>query len=224
VTTRIVAVVCLSQISPLQHWVLAANIDRKGNPHVAVFTAYFDASGSDSSRVMTVAGFVSSAQKWGRFEKDWKSFLPPTVSMFHMTDFVTAKEGWESWKGPAHARRRIRLIQDLVGCIKLNTSQGFVGSVRLSEYRQVNREYRLREHLGSPYVFLSMGELGRLKLWADRKHIDAGKILCIFEDGDKGQSDLLKRARADEFNAIPQSKKDTRAFDSCDLVSCPNGS
>jgi len=98
VTTRIVAVVCLSQISPLQHWVLAANIDRKGNHHVAVFTAYFDASGSDSSRVMTVAGFVSSAQKWGRFEKDWKSFLPPTVSMFHMTDFVTAKEGWESWK------------------------------------------------------------------------------------------------------------------------------
>jgi hypothetical protein len=211
-------VVCSSQISPLQHLARATNICPKGNPFVAVFTAYFDASGSESSTVMSVAGFVSRLEKWVRFESAWKSFLPETVSMFHMTDFVTGREGWESWKGPEHRKRRAQLLQNLVGCIKLHTNQGFTSSVRLSEYREVNKLYRLRERVGSPYVLLGMSELGRLKMWAEKGKIDRGKILCLFEDGDHGQGDLIKRARSEGFNAVPQSKKDIRAFDACDLT------
>ena len=185
---------------------------------MAVFTAYFDASGTESSTVISVAGFVSRLEKWVRFESAWKSFLPDTVSMFHMTDFVTGRKGWESWKGPEHRKRRAQLLQDLVGCIKLNTSQGFTSSVRLSEYREVNRQYKLREHVGSPYVLLGMSELGRLKLWAVKGKIDQSKILCLFEDGDHGQGDLIKRASSEGFNAVPKSKKDIRAFDACDLT------
>jgi hypothetical protein len=193
-------------------------IDALNSNFVAVFTAYFDASGSESSTVMSVAGFVSRLEKWARFESAWKSFLPDTVSMFHMTDFVTGREGWESWKGPEHRKLRAKLLENLVGCIKLNTNQGFASSVRMSDYREVNRQFKLREYVGSPYVFLGMSELGRLKMWAARAKIDHSKILCLFEDGDHGQGDLIKRARSEGFNAVPKSKKHLRAFDACDLT------
>jgi hypothetical protein len=199
----------------LAHLARAAYFSSGRNAYVAVFTAYFDASGKESSRVMAVAGFVSRIPKWDRFEKAWKDLLPPTVSMFHMTDFVTSRKGWESWKG--QSQRRAKLVEDLVSCIKLHTNKGFAGSVQMSEYNLVDQEFQLREYLGSAYSFLGLGELGRLKNWADKKDITIDKILCVFEDGDDAQGDLIKRARADGFNAVPQSKKNVRAFDACDL-------
>jgi hypothetical protein len=63
-----------------------------------------------------------------------------------------------------------------------------------------------------------MGCLGTLNNWAKRKGIDASKILCIFEDGDEGQGELIRFARSEGFNAIPQSKENIRAFDACDLA------
>jgi hypothetical protein len=43
-------------------------------------------------------------------------------------------------------------------------------------------------------------------------------VLCIFEDGDEHQAELITRARDAGFNAIPQAKKGVRAFDACDLA------
>jgi hypothetical protein len=36
-------------------------------------SAYFDASGTVDSPVLTVAGFVSSVKKWIRFEQEWNT-------------------------------------------------------------------------------------------------------------------------------------------------------
>ena len=181
-----------------------------------MFTAYFDASSHD--RVMNMSGFVSRATKWEKFEGAWKALLPPGINMFHMTDFSSSQNGWESWKGPQHSERRAKFIQSLVSCIKSHTNQGFSGGIRLSHYQQMNREYKFKEQFGRPYAFLGLGCLGRLKIWADNKGVEMAKILCVFEDGDLGQGDFLKRARADGVNAVPQSKKGVRAFDACDLV------
>jgi hypothetical protein len=167
---------------------------------------------------MTVAGFVSRVQKWTRFEAAWRANLPSTVSMFHMTDFVSSKNGWEGWRGSEHSVRRVKLIETLVSCVKANTNQGFAGSLRMEHYRQVNREYQLEEKLGSAYVFLAMGRLARLRVWADKKKVDYRKILCVFEEGDQGQGDLIRRARLEGANAVPQSKAEIRAFDACDLA------
>jgi len=185
---------------------------------MAIFRAYFDASGSRNQSVLTMAGFVSRDKKWERFEDDWKALLPSTVTMFHMTDFVNSRKGWESWKGPEHSRRRFALIQDLAACIKKATNKGFAHSLRISHYNHCDKEYKLTEHYGHPYGVLGMGCLGRLEVWATKKQIDKSNILCIFEDGDEGQGAFLKMARAEGFNAIPQSKADIRAFDACDLA------
>jgi hypothetical protein len=63
-----------------------------------------------------------------------------------------------------------------------------------------------------------MGCLGKLEIWAENKKIKKDKILCVFEDGDKGIGQLIALARSEGFNAVPQSKKDVRAFDACDLA------
>lgn len=58
---------------------------------IEVFTAFFDASGTKRARVLTVAGFVSRASKWTRFEEEWKAILSPFgLTSFHMTDFVSS--------------------------------------------------------------------------------------------------------------------------------------
>jgi len=181
-----------------------------------MFTAYFDASGTKGTRVMTVAGFVSRVQKWGRFESAWTSLLPSTVTRFRMTDFVSSKNGWEDWKGDSE--RRVRFFRSLISCIKSHTNKGFAASVQMKDYNDFDRLYMFREQVGPPYAFLGIACLGRLRVWAENKRIDWRKIICAFEDGDEGQADLMTRARKAEYNAIPQSKAAIRAFDSCDLA------
>jgi hypothetical protein len=136
--------------------------------------------------------------------------------MFHMTDFVSSQSGWETWKGDG--KRRAQLIESLVSCIKCNTNQGFSATLQTKHYNEVNRLCRFKEQFGNPYSFLCLSVLGSLVRWASKKKLDCEKILCLFEDGDEGQGDLIRRATEDGFNAISQGKAEIRAFDTCDLV------
>jgi hypothetical protein len=183
---------------------------------MAVFTAYFDVSGTKEERVLTIAGFVSRTERWTRFENDWKSLLPATLSVFHMTDFVNSQKGWEGWKGDTE--RRVHFFDSLIACIKKHTNQGFAVSVQLQDFRDIDREYMFHEAVGKPYAFLARACLGRLKKWAKKKPTDWRKILCILEHGDEGQGEALKRLIDEGYNAILQSKADVRAFDACDLA------
>ena len=185
---------------------------------MAVFRAYFDATATPDKSVESVAGFVGRVGKWERFEKQWLDLLPETVSMFHMTDFVSSREGWESWKGPEHSKRRAELIEKLVGCIKMATNKGFSLTLRSADYSECDLEYALTEYYGYPYVILGLACLGSLAKWAENKGVPKKNILCFFEDGDLGKGRLIELARVDGFNVIPQSKADIRAFDACDLA------
>jgi hypothetical protein len=106
----------------------------------------------------------------------------------------------------------------LIGCIRRNTNKGFAVTLQSEHYDAVNAKYKLLEALGKPYAVAGIGCAGELRKWAERKRIDFRKILCIFEDGDPGQGELIARLRRDGFNAIPQSKASIRAFDSADLA------
>jgi len=203
---------------PLRHLAQAIYFDQWKKSYIAMFTAYFDASGDQRSRVMTVAGFVSRSTKWVSFEKAWKALLPSSVKLFHMTDFVSFQNGWEEWRGDDKREARIKLIDDLVDCVKIHTNKGFAQSVRLSHFRQSSRHFEIERQFSYPYVLLGMGCLGRIKKWAEKKNESLNNILCVFEDGDEGQGDLISKSRLEGFNAIPQSKADIRAFDAADLA------
>jgi hypothetical protein len=181
-----------------------------------MYAAYWDASGKPGSKVMAMAGFVSRVSKWDRFENEWAKLLPDGIPSFHMTDFASSRKGWESWKGQSEARWK--LFASLVDCIKRNTNKGFGISLQMSDYVASDRKYELSEAIAGPYSLLGCACLSKLRKWADRHNVDHTKIRCVFEDGDEGIGALIHRARFDGFNAISQSKKDIRAFDSCDLA------
>ena len=107
-----------------------------------MFTAYFDASGTSKATVITMAGFVSRVNKWDRLEDEWPQLLPSGITSFHMTDFVSSRRGWESWK-EGRSAERAKLIQSLVACIKRNTNKGFGVSLRLVDYQRFNAKYKL---------------------------------------------------------------------------------
>jgi hypothetical protein len=183
---------------------------------MAIFNAYFDASGKADSQVMVMAGFISRVPKWERFERDWRKLLPEGVPSFHMTDFVSSRKGWESWKNQPEAR--VELFAELVDCIEKNTNKGLAISLQLQDYAAIDGRYELTEATGGPYSSVGLACLSEVKKWAIRHDVNHTKILCIFEKGDEGSGALMQRAEVDGFNVIQQSKKDIRAFDACDLA------
>ncbi len=133
-----------------------------------------------------------------------------------MTDFVSSADGWEEWKGKSS--RRAWFIAELAKCIRTHARKGFAVNLVMSDYRRIDKEYMFSEEVGAPYPLLGIASLSQLKAWAAKKRIDYRDILCIFEEGDEDQGMLIERARAEEFNAIPQAKGKIRAFDACDLA------
>jgi hypothetical protein len=54
-----------------------------------------------------VSGFVSTVKKWVRFEIAWNAILSNDgVSAFHMTDYVSSKGEFASWKGDSARRKQ----------------------------------------------------------------------------------------------------------------------
>jgi hypothetical protein len=60
-----------------------------------MYSAHFDESGTPDkfNRVLTVAGFVSTIQKWARYELQWLKILKdaglPDGTIFHMNLFAS---------------------------------------------------------------------------------------------------------------------------------------
>jgi hypothetical protein len=189
----------------------------RDNVPIAMFTAYFDASGTKRKTVLTVAGFVSRINKWTRFDEEWKEILDAYgVSRFHMTDFASSGGEFQGWKGKSFQRREF--IEKLVSCIKRNTNKGFAASVIVEDFNRVNEEYPLAENAGLPFALCARTCTGMLKKWAMRKNLDFGRIMVFFEDGDEDRGDFQARAKIDGFRIRSLSKDDSRVFQAADLA------
>ncbi len=185
---------------------------------MAMFSAYFDASGHPGQGgALTVAGYVSRVAKWKRFDVGWKAILDrENVSQFHMTDFASSFGEYCEWRG--QTERRKTFTADLFQCIKKNTNKAFRTTVILADYIKADRQWCLKESIGTPYALCSCICLHHLELWAGKR--DAiNNVLCFFEDGDKDKGDF--QARAYFYSTIcPEflSKKNCSAFQAADLA------
>ena len=185
---------------------------------MAVFSAYFDASGSKKDpRVLTVAGFVARVRKWDRFNDEWSAILSEeNVTSMHMTDFASSKKEFVTWKGQSERRRRF--IFRLSECIRRNTNKGFASSLILSDYSDLNSEYMLSEYLGQPFTLCMRGCLGGVARWAKKKKVKTENMLIAIEQGDDDQGELIQIARSDGFKVIQLLKTDAKAFEAGDMV------
>jgi len=155
-----------------------------------MFTAYYDGSGTPDQHAVIVAGFVSTVDKWGRFERDWKRLhadfgLPdPHKHPFHMKDFAHSKRAFESWEGETEKRRQF--IDRPVSIIRIRVEVGFTFGVEKDVYRAVNALFTLKEKAVAPYTLCASGCMNRANSWAKKK---GAPISHDFADGamDKGQ-------------------------------------
>ena len=188
---------------------------------MAIFSAYFDASGTKRARILTVAGFVSRVNKWDRFNDEWSALLlAQHVPFMHMTDFVSNQGAFVSWKGQSTAQsdRRRKFVADLSNCIKRNTNKGFSSSVILSDYREVNAEFNLAECVGQPFTLCMRACLGGLKLWANKKDIRTEDVLVAIEHGDDDQGELKRQGHRDGFTIVSAAKQNVIAFQAGDVA------
>lgn len=183
-----------------------------------MFTAYFDASGTPNTSVLTMAGYVSDVTKWTKLEEHWRQILAAhNITSFHMTDCVSYRGEFANWRDKAEVRKR--LISDLSECARRFTDKRFSASVLINDYKRVDAEYQLHEHIGQPYSLCGTSCIGHVRTWAKSRSVEANDITFVFEAGDEHKGDFQEICRT-RFGIVPLflSKKDVVAFQAADLA------
>src|SRR5688572_19652048 len=197
---------------------------------MAMFIAYFDASGHPDDKgpnpAFFVSGFVSTAEKWREFEAEWLALLAEyqIAAPFHMTDFEAGRGQYARLKTDALACATFRSRAILIA--KRHTRKGFSSGVVMSDLNRMFSQYDVPASVPrQPYPYCALHLYRLLGRWA-RNRVDAGDIRLTdqlqiaFEHGDKHRGVLEKEARR-RFGIAPLFlKKDgATAFQACDLLS-----
>jgi hypothetical protein len=89
--------------------------DARGK-YLAVYDAYWDESGTgEDDPVLTVAGFLSTPRRWGRFISDWQAALADwELPYFHMSQYVAKGGPYAAWSEAERVERCTRLVDIIV--------------------------------------------------------------------------------------------------------------
>jgi hypothetical protein len=157
---------------------------------VLTLHGYFDESGTHcGSRAVSVAGYLSTADRWLDFEKEWKQALCEyglCPGYFHMTDFVARRGIYADWTDD---ERRDRLAK-LICIINRNTlaSVGFALPMRdyYSSFSQAAKRYTGGAYgLAAVSCFMDASR-------AIQPEYAAARIAYVFERGVKGRGQVMK--------------------------------
>jgi hypothetical protein len=198
---------------------------------MAMFTAWFDASGHPdaSGRVAAyyVCGFVSTVEKWTKLEDAWPALLKEhrIPSPLHMAAFMARRKGFEGWQGNDADRDDFRLAAARL--LKRYTNKPFAVGVVIPDLRRMHDEFVVpTDQPREPYPWCGLRAYEHLAQWAFNRVKAKGarpsdKMEVLFEHGDedRGQlADILwaKHKRAVTFRKNPQ--KELVPFQTCDFL------
>ena len=212
---------CEAPHSSLRH--LASAIWGNHDPercHLAMFTAYFDASGKPHDKeVMFVSGFVSSEKKWLRFEEEWQTLLGDyrIKEPFHTTDYVAGRgSDYQSFVDDDQRRDEFeaRAAQIIKRGIRKPVSTGLL----LADYRQVIAKDRITADQSiDPYSFCAMTCVSSTIKWMVPKRIP--EVEFVFEAGDDKMGKFMEifRKVTGEF-PIFRGKEKHPQFQAADIL------
>ncbi len=154
------------------------------------YTAYFDESGThDGSPAVSVAGYVSTDDRWTAFGADWRCALDEfELGYFHMTDFANRAGRYASW---TEGERRDR-FERLVAIINKH-AMASVGTVIQRELYERLVTGAARQRSGGLYglaaVSCAMTMDKRLPTAPDQQ------VAYVFESGAPGHGQLERILR-----------------------------
>jgi hypothetical protein len=187
-----------------------------------MFTACFDAGGSQhDQRFVVVAGFISSANTWIKFDYLWRERLAKDgLTYFHMEEFAHSrgvfKDGWKN-----NEPRRKALLSDLMNIIRMHAFRKFGCVIEHKQFTDViSREERERYYLDA-FSFAGLYCAHQVNQWRLNNQISTAPEL-VFENGDLGKGHLMDRLKNDSFGTpIFRLKKDTETLQGKRLAFTP---
>jgi hypothetical protein len=131
------------------------------------YNGYMDESGThDGSEIVALAGYVSTYERWARFELEWNKVLAHRrVGVFHMTDFEARQKEFHvnNYWTP---NIREQLINRLTTVAKENTSFGIGAAVRRKDYERIIPA-DLQQDFQDPYYLLLYFSMVLLAKWKE---------------------------------------------------------
>lgn len=180
------------------------------------YTVFFDESGDQHIKVF--AGFVAANEQWERFEHEWRKVLkrfnsPP----LHMRTFAHSVNEFAEWKGDE--RRRVGLLEALIGVIRIRTRTSFAAAVLVDDFNDVGKRYPeiLENH--TPFAIAGNSCIVKVARWAQRYKISGSDVGLLFEDGAAEKKTFVRQAKK-HLGITPTfaKKGDYAAFQAADLL------
>jgi hypothetical protein len=145
-----------------------------------MLTAYFDESGKDryKDKVFTVAGYLSTVQRWKKFEIEWLELLRKSeIEYSHAADMAHSKCQFKKWD----STKRLAFEKDAHKIIKGNTIQPFDMSLLWDDYNELIPTYKGSDPPPA-YALLVNALLLEVAKWATENGYYE-PISYVFEDG-----------------------------------------
>ena len=163
---------------------------------VGMFETYCDESGGADHGFIAVAGWLASADRWRKFETDWKALLERyEVPYLHMKDVAHFQGPYKKWFAARDEREKF--LAQAVEIIQQTVEFGFLSVVWYDAFRKVNERFYLDKHQHSPYAIAGRFCIARANQWMRRQGYSVRDVAYIFEDGGPdvgGLTDLAKRS------------------------------
>jgi hypothetical protein len=194
---------------------------------MAMWSAYYDASGNESDRCqrpLVVAGLLSTVEGWLIFERGWNAVLACpdfNIPYMHFSPFKTSRENtpFEGWQADRSAALRVALL----GVIAETVAASLIVYTPLTVFNEVKRRYRVEDNLGGAYSLAGSVCMGSLSEWV-RIQRPGEPMRHWFEQGDEGQDAFGKLARREGFsprfepNPDPVTKEGFRPLEGADFL------
>ena len=131
--------------------------------------SWVDNSGDEKDKqhkVCSVAGYITTAINWQKFEKRWKKTLEKhKVRFLHMKDFAPFNPPFDIFKdkltGKEKPERKL-FLQTLIKVMKKSELQGIVSIVKLDDLRRFNQERNVNVDALALNLFTCMIFTGQL--------------------------------------------------------------
>lgn len=163
---------------------------------IAMFSAYFDESGTDEkSPVIVVAGWLANDKEWIKLSNKWQAVL----AKYDLPYFRMSK--WQARQGPYKTMTEKdwkQLIERLTAIIKKHTSIGIFGAFHRATYDEVLREIygkNYKTKFVKPYGVCAMRCMDTLRRWMKSKSLD-GPLAYVFEAGARYSGEFFESYKA----------------------------
>jgi hypothetical protein len=160
------------------------------------FTAYLDESGiHDGSEAVTVAGYLSTPERWEAFKTEWKLALNEFgIRFFRMSQFANRAREYQTWTEEQRSERFARLVTII--------NHHVFGSYGIGIPRKLFDKFfppKASRSLGSAYALAAYNCFIMIAEDLDKQGIRGG-IAYVFESGCKGRgqiNEIFKKNKQD---------------------------